>query len=642
MIQRLPELPAFPSTPAVGDAIFLTAFDPGFPLLQPDRPYVCTSTGPSVWLLLNVDTPVRDVLRSVDFPNRVRFTGRDFQTIEDELRAALAEKFGASFNDFLLSDLGVMFIQTVAFACDNLAFYQDQQATEVYLDTALLLNNVIRLVRNLGYKVPGASPSTVDLTIVLDATHAFPVTFPKGFQIVAGNAVFELAAPITFPAGVVSFPGTVFGAVQGETIVESFITAATPNQVFKLMQLPAGKFVAENVTVTSLLSVSVDGTTWDAANFPNDPTASDPSGGEVPFLQLRPAHIFEVERAKTPPEVRFGDNVAGLVPAPVGAEVKVTYLATLGRSGNVVQNAITGPRNPLIVAGNVIGFTVTHPASSGGLDPKTADDVRPLARGVFAAQGRAVSEGDWDAFANNFTGVGMAKALIIRGIQDDVLLLGLLDQVGALLDNPAPPSHVPPFAVPLQAATVKASLTNILNVILSTLCKANHVEILVLAKDINGDYVAPSSVLLSGLQTFMKSIAVLPVTVQAVDASPQIVPTDVAVTVKFDPSANKAALTQQLGTAVVTRLRGRQFGVNLRISDLYDDTDLVGLSFRNIQVTVPLLTMPIGSVSLPHGDGFPHPADVVLAMPTGGPSTFVITKGAVTVTDADTLTVASF
>lgn len=650
MIQRLPEVPAFPTAPDQGDQVFLTAFDGAFPAKQPDQPYVWVDPPVNDWVLLLVPTPVTDALRSTSFPNRVRFTGRDFQTIEDELRAALAEQFGDSFNDFLLSDLGVMFIQVVAFAADNLAFYQDQQATEVYLDTAQLVNNVIRLVRNLGFKVRGAVPATVDLQITLNQTYAFPVTFPAGFQFVAGDIVFETLAPITFPAASPpASPVIVVGAVQGETTVETFITAGTPNQVFQILQVPTDKNVAESVGATPLLSVSVDGTTWDAANFPADPLASDPPGGEVDFLQLRPAHIYEVERAKSPVEVRFGDNVAGLIPLPVGAEVKVTYRATLGLQGNAGVGAINAARFPLVIAGQVINHTVTNPAvAAGGLDPQTADEVRPLARGIFASAGRAVSEDDYDAHANEYPGVGIAKALLIRGIADDVLLLNLLDQVGTLLDNPTPPSgHVPPYPSPLLAASVKSSLTTLLDSILSSLCKSNHVEILTLAKDANGDYVAPSSVLLDGLQTAIREISIFPVTVQAVDASPQLVPTAILAEVKFDPSADKVALTQEIGTTLLGRLRGRQFGDALRISDLYDDTDLDGITFRNITIRVPAATRPSGA--LPTGSVFFNDlfnaADVVL-----GRETFVITRAvsppstsaSVTVTDLDTSTSTTF
>jgi hypothetical protein len=738
MIQRLPELPEFPASPAQGDQVFLTAFDAAFPTKQPDQPYVWISndfafhTGDGVtnpwlsppdlpipvtprtvvvkvggveagrddgagnlvssgtasnpvsvgtvnygtgvlsitfsvpvaagvpitvgiadWVLLLVPTPVTDALRSVDFPNRVRFTGRDFQTIEDELRAALAEQFGDSFNDFLLSDLGVMFIQAVAWAADNLAFYQDQQATEVYLDTAQLVNNVIRLVRNLGFKVRGAVPSTVDLRITLNQTYAFPVTFPAGFQFIAGDVVFETLAPLTIPAGALfsglSVNDSTVGAVQGETTVETFITAATPNQIFQLLQVPTGKNVAENVSASPILSVSVDGTTWAApplGPFANDPLASDPPGGEVSFLQLRPAHIYEVERAKDPAEVRFGDGVAGLIPMPVGAEVKVTYKATLGLQGNVSIGTINAARFPLVVAGQVINHTVTNIAvSSGGLDPQTADEVRPLARGVFASAGRAVSEEDYDAHANNYPGVGIAKALLIRGIEDDVLLLNLLDQVGTLLDNPTPPSgHMPPYPTPLVAASVKSSLTTLLDDIISSLCKSNHVEILTLAKDTNGDYIAPTSVLLDGLQTAIRNISIFPVTVQAVDASPQLVPTAILAEVQFDPSADKVALTQEIGDVLVARLRGRQLGEALRLSDLYDDTDLDGITFRNITIRVPAATLPLGA--LPSGSVFLNDlfnaADVVL-----GRETFVVSRAltpvaSVTVTDLDTSTSTTF
>ena len=707
MIQRLRELPAFPSAPAEGDAIFLTAFDPLFPAKQPDHPYVWIDPPVNDWVSLNVVTPVTDTFRTTRFPNRVKFTGRDFQTIEDEIIAILAENYGASFNDFIASDLGIMFLDIVSFAADNLAFYQDQQATEVYLDTAQIINNVIRLVRNTGFKVQGAVASTGDVDIYLISSQPFPVTIPAGFQLLAGNKIFQTVAPLTFPAGPFGPASSQsVGVVEGESVTESFTTLGTPNQLFQLLQVPPNKFVAENFGTDNvffpggliLLEVAVDGVTWNAGNFPADPTTSDPPGGEVSFLQLRPAHIYEVERAKTPPEVRFGDNVAGLIPVPVGAEVKVKYLATSGVNGNVLAGAINATRFPLIVGGNVVQINVTNSINtSGGANPQTADQVRPLARGISAAAGRAVSEEDYDAFSNNFPGVGIAKSLLIRGIEDDVLLRGLLAQMNtdlfAAISNTANPStsgsivstvvgavrtttittdalvgppptpsatitvssavdaNYPGISGPIEAlqsrlAGLNTSLSSLLNSILSSLCKANHVEILVLATDINGDYIAPSSVVLTGLESFIRSIGVFPVTVQGVDASPQRVPTNVNIDVKFESLANKVDLTQQIGTALSARLRGRQFGSNLRLSDLYDDTDLDGITFRDITVQVPMGTMPsgalqVGSIFL---DGAFHAGDVILAPMVSDPtkSIFVITKGAVTVTDVDTGGVTPF
>lgn len=663
MIQRLRELPAFPTAPAEGDAIFLTAFDPIFPTKQPDHPYVWIGAPVIDWVSLNVVTPVTDTFRTTRFPNRVKFTGRDFQTIEDEIIAILAENYGASFNDFIASDLGIMFLDIVSFAADNLAFYQDQQATEVYLDTAQIVNNVIRLVRNTGFKVEGAVSSTGDVDIYLIASQPFPVTIPTGFQLLAGDKIFQTVAPLTFPAGPFGPASTqTVGVVEGESIAESFTTLGTPNQVFQLLQVPPNKFIAENFGTDNvffpggliLLQVAVDGTTWNAGNFPADPTASDPPGGEVSFLQLRPAHIYEVERAKTPPELRFGDNVAGLVPIPTGAEIKIKYLATSGVNGNVLAAAISATRFPLIVGGNPVQINVTNQINtSGGANPQTADEVRPLARGISAAAGRAVSEEDYDSFSNNFPGVGIAKSLLIRGIEDDVLLRGLLARISDPNFFAAPTVPLPALSL-IQTLAIQGNLlanaqtplTTLLNSILSSLCKANHVEILVLSTDINGDYVAPSSVILTGLESFIRPIGVFPVTVQAVDASPQRVPTAVNIGVKFESLANKVDLTQQLGTVVSARLRGRQFGDNLRLSDLYDDTDLNGITFRDITVQVPSGTMPMGALQAGSIflDGAFHAGDVILAPMVSDPtkSIFVITKGAVTVTDLDTGGVTAF
>ncbi|MFH7026546.1 MAG: putative baseplate assembly protein [Heteroscytonema crispum UTEX LB 1556] len=104
--------------------------------------------------------------------------------------------------------------------------------------------------------------------------------------------------------------------------------------------------------------------------------------------------------------LRFGDSVLGKRPE-AGIQFKATYRIGNGSLGNVgaeaiahiqpdLQDLIVKVRNPL--------------PAKGGVDPEPIEQVRLYAPQAFRTQKRAVTEGDYAAIAQQFSGVRKAVA----------------------------------------------------------------------------------------------------------------------------------------------------------------------------------------------------------------------------------------
>jgi len=334
---------------------------------------------------------------------RSKFIGKDFDTYVTEIVQFMQLEFDTNtFNNFFASDLGIMLVETVAFALSQAAWYTDRQVGENFLETAVLRNSVARLSYQIGFNMPGAVPPSVDLTLTFGAAQSFNTTVPKGFQFSsASGLIYQTTADVLFIAGDVG-PHTIT-AVQGQTAQEFFVSDGTANQIFQLQNVPTGQFIGAG-TVT----VSVDNVTWDP----------------VDFLDFTASNQFAVELNREPPQIRFGDGIAGNIPAN-GSNITVTYVTTLGPAGTVIAGEIQQPVTPLIVGVTTIPLVVTNPnPSTAGGSAMTLDAARVLAPQVFSTAKRCVTEADFDAIINSFVDpifgkVAVGKANIIRSMLED-------------------------------------------------------------------------------------------------------------------------------------------------------------------------------------------------------------------------------
>lgn len=353
--------------------------------------------------------------------NRVKYSALDFSTAVDDLRSRLQVKFASDFNDFALSSLGIMLVDIVAYGLDTLSFYIDRRATDLYLETARTRKAVARLTRQLGYKMRGAVASSVDLDVTVLTPQAFNIPVPKGFQFEGPNGtIFEAAQEIVFPPS--STSTLIAPCYEGQTLVETFVSDGSVNQVFELGKVPDSSFI-----VAGTVKVKVNG-----ADFV-----------ESEFLEFEQTDQFEVGYNDDPPTIRFGDGVAGNIPT-ISATVQITYVASRGLAGQVDKHTITDVVNTLVVNFTTIRLSVDNPSGSvGGDDLETIDHAKKFAGKVNKSRLVAVTREDYEALSGSFADplfgrVAVARAISARSASSDVELQNLITLISGAVLAPKP------------------------------------------------------------------------------------------------------------------------------------------------------------------------------------------------------------
>ncbi len=101
----------------------------------------------------------------MDSKKEVRYLNRDFSTFKKALIDFSKVYYPNSYNDFNETSPGMMFIEMASYVGDVLSFYIDKQFKESLLPYAEERENVIDLIKTLGYKPKATTPSTVKLDI---------------------------------------------------------------------------------------------------------------------------------------------------------------------------------------------------------------------------------------------------------------------------------------------------------------------------------------------------------------------------------------------------------------------------------------------------------------------------------------------
>ena len=83
----------------------------------------------------------------------IDYTSRDFDSIRRDLEEFAKRYYADTYKDFNEASFGSLMLDTVAYIGDILSFYLDYQANESFLETAVEYNNVVKLARQLGYKI---------------------------------------------------------------------------------------------------------------------------------------------------------------------------------------------------------------------------------------------------------------------------------------------------------------------------------------------------------------------------------------------------------------------------------------------------------------------------------------------------------
>ena len=352
--------------------------------------------------------------------NVVKWAARDYPSIFDDLLRRLKLLYQDVYNDYATTTQGIMLIEMMAYATAQIQWYMDRIASDCFLDTARTHTAVGRIVKQLGYKLRPASAASTVLTLTFPQGTTGPFVMPARWRFQGPSGmVYESCAPLSEPAALA--PGATRSIMvrQGDSRILTFTGNGQANQVYNLSGIPSTRYLAD-------LSVEcwVDGLEWE----------------ERPFLTYVADGQFEVDYLTTPPQIRFGDGIAGAIP-PTGAEVKFRFVIIDGVKGNEPKkDSINSSIDTLVVGGSLVTIVVANTvAPSGGSQPETVEHARKLAPLSFAARGVAITENDYNALANSFVdslygSVAKAYAFNPRGTYADIMFDSIVVEiVGALI-----------------------------------------------------------------------------------------------------------------------------------------------------------------------------------------------------------------
>lgn len=170
-------------------------------------------------------------LTDTGFVPPIDLTARDYESIKAALVIHIRNFFPNDWQDFTESNLGTAIMEMVAYVGDQLSFYLDRTANEMFLPTAVQRSSVLRLAGLIGYVPRGVAAASAPIQATLDvsqpeATVIDPFT---GFTDNDGSP-WEFLERIEIPAGRtdtlnIQVTDEVLGQGDGVTSTFSFNTA---------------------------------------------------------------------------------------------------------------------------------------------------------------------------------------------------------------------------------------------------------------------------------------------------------------------------------------------------------------------------------------------------------------------------------
>jgi len=343
--------------------------------------------------------------------DRRDYTFRDYEKLRSGMVDFIATNFPKLNNSFFKDDFPIMTLESTAFAVDNLTWYLDYAFNELLFDRVTERKNIISLAKLIDYELRAKSAAQVTMDCTTDP-YTPNLTITKGTQFPGpGGVTYEVSSNITV-TGATSFT---VPALQGETIIDNFISDGSALQFFITNQGDA----AGNVAVI----VRVDATPW---------TSVDTLFG-VGTGEFYEAQFTDDGRIR----VSFGDGLNGDIPLG-GAAIEIEYFTTEGSGGNFAQGLIVSSFNGDAGGPHEVQCINTNSASSGGEDEETVEEARKNAPASLRALNRLVTEGDYKAIIEQIAGVLSVSVSVqntLRTITIVVLADGFLPASPALIDT---------------------------------------------------------------------------------------------------------------------------------------------------------------------------------------------------------------
>ena len=325
------------------------------------------------------------------------FTNLDFNQVKTTLREYLKENSNFTDYDFEGSNLSSI-LDVLAYNTYITSYNANMVASEVFIDSATLRENVVSLARNIGYLPKSRKAATGVITFFVDTSNITPtpstLTIKKGPIATSaggfGNSsfVFSILEDITVPVndGIAEFNN--ISIYEGSLLTSNF-TYSSRN--------PNTKFILDNIGIdTELLTVTVR---------PNQSSSrSVKYSRQDSLFEVNPnSTVYYLQEADDERyEVLFGDNLFGKK-LEDNNYITVDYIASNGDSANGVGQFTFAGR--LVYSRNAQEYIVTSGISlvttglsaRGGEEIEGVESIKKFAPRIYASQYRALTANDYES-----------------------------------------------------------------------------------------------------------------------------------------------------------------------------------------------------------------------------------------------------
>ena len=341
----------------------------------------------------------------------------DFNNIKTSLREYLRANSDFTDYDFEGSALSQL-LDVLAYNTYYTAFNTNMVANEMFLDSATLIDNVVTIAKQLGYRPKSATASKA--TVSMELRYTSPnkpltavISRGKAFTTVFDNTTYSysLLDDVRVPLnnGVALFNNLEIHS--GNIITDKHtIQSALRNQRFV--------FNNQNIDTTTIrikVFKSSTSTAFELYDYAENILNVSPSS--------RVFFLTEIEDENY--EVKFGDGVFGRK-LENGEYVEISYLTTPGPETNGAKtfsfNGIV--EDPENTSGSLNSYSInvfnvtTISASNGGENSEGLDRIKFNAAKNYATQDRAVTGEDYKAIVRNLY-PSIADITAFGGEEDD-------------------------------------------------------------------------------------------------------------------------------------------------------------------------------------------------------------------------------
>ena len=362
-------------------------------------------------------TAKSDFLKFVEFKDDsksslIDYAATDFLSLRDSLISYIQAVYPLDYGVFSESDLGMMFIELIAYMGAVMSMKTDMIAHEMFLKTAKNPNDLRKLFELIGIGFRGPTSAAAMLTATADPS----LGINSSLSIEASKRVILSTSPLDGSPVSYTLYSSDNGSLNNPTfesdlVIKSSESVDGAGLTWENLVLVEGSFSRDKGTFTDVdvlkelqltnspvvdgsVQVYIESTDANASGvYTEVKSLLSTSSSDLKVFQVVYGDDFSAK-------VLFGDGVISVLP-PTNSEYVITYRVGGGQRGNAITGHVSTVIDDLdgkrLTLSNRLPFT-------GGSEAETLEHAKKYGKLVFRQQDRIVSLDDYIAYANTYRG----------------------------------------------------------------------------------------------------------------------------------------------------------------------------------------------------------------------------------------------